>query len=101
MMVANNSEITPHEDRSQLDETFVASGSTCVCFRVKKHGRLLLKKQLLPTLVSDERRRKALEKEFEVGYSLDHPHIPRYLEFHGDFLLMEYVDGVTLTKFIE
>ena len=98
-MATNQSEITPHEDLPQHDGKFVASGSTCVCFRVRQHGRLLLKKQLLPALASDIRRRQALEKEFEIGFNLDHPNIPHYIEFHGDSLLMEYVDGVTLTTF--
>lgn len=99
MMAAHDSEITPHDDPAKSEEIFVASGSTCVCFRVRQHGRLLLKKQLLAALASDSRSRHALEKEFEIGYSLDHPNIPHYLEFHGDYLLMEYVDGVTLTEF--
>ena len=98
-MATNQSEITPHDDLPQNGETFVASGSTCVCFRVRQHGRLLLKKQLLPALASDIRWRQALEKEFEIGFNLDHPNIPRYIEFHGDSLLMEYVDGMTLTAF--
>ena len=101
MMAAQDSEITPHDELAKSEEAFVASGSTCVCFRVRQHGRLLLKKQLLPALASDDRLRQVLEKEFEIGYHLDHPHIPRYLEFHGDYLLMEYVDGVTLTTFCE
>ena len=101
MMAAQDSEITPHDELAKSEESFVASGSTCVCFRVRQHGRLLFKKQLLPALASNDRSRQALEKEFEIGYHLDHPHIPRYLEFHGDYLLMEYVDGVTLTTFCE
>ena len=100
-MATHDSEITPHDELAKSEEAFVASGSTCVCFRVRQHGRLLLKKQLLPALASDDRLRQALEKEFEIGYHLDHPHIPRYLEFHGGYLLMEYVDGVTLTTFCQ
>lgn len=100
-MATSQSEITPHETLPQNDETFVASGSTCICFRVRQHGRLLLKKQLLPSLASDVRRRQAMEKEFEVGFNLDHPNIPRYIAFHGDSLLMEYVDGMTLTAFLK
>lgn len=98
-MAVNESEISPHDEPPQSPEIFVASGSTCVCFKVRHHGRLLLKKQLLPALACEERRRQALEKEFEIGYALNHPNIPHYLEFHGDYLLMEYVDGVTLTDF--
>ena len=93
--------ITPHDDHFADNELFVASGSTCACYLLKLHGRLLLKKQLLPAYADDNRHREALEKEFEVGFQLNHPNIPNYLEFHGDSLLMEYVDGETLTDFIK
>ncbi|MBR4387939.1 MAG: serine/threonine protein kinase [Prevotella sp.] len=92
--------ISPHEEEPREEERFVASGGTCACYLLRKHGRLLLKKQLLPAFAHDERHRQALEKEFEVGFPLDHPNIPRYLECHDDWLLMEYVDGVTLTEFL-
>lgn len=95
-----SSTITPHEESPIGEERFVASGSTCACYLLQRHGRLLLKKQLLPSFADNERYRQALEKEFEVGFRLDHPHIPHYLEFHGDALLMDYVDGETLTDFI-
>ena len=96
-----SSTITPHEGQSSDGERFVASGSTCACYLLQRHGRLLLKKQLLPAFVSDKRHREALEKEFEIGFQLNHPNIPQYLELQGDALLMEYVDGVTLTNFLK
>lgn len=94
------STITPHTESPHGEERFVAAGGTCACYLLRRHGRLLLKKQLLPAFAHDERHRQALEKEFEVGFQLDHPNIPRYLEYHGDSLLMDFVDGVTLTEFL-
>lgn len=94
------STITPHTESPRGEERFVAAGGTCACYLLRRHGRLLLKKQLLPAFAHDERHRQALEKEFEVGFQLDHPNIPHYLEYHGDSLLMDFVDGVTLTEFL-
>ena len=94
------STITPHTESPHGEERFVAAGGTCACYLLRRHGRLLLKKQLLPAFAHDERHRQALEKEFEVGFQLDHPNIPHYLEYHGDSLLMDFVDGVTLTEFL-
>ncbi|MBR7012078.1 MAG: protein kinase, partial [Muribaculaceae bacterium] len=99
-MAECNSIITPHGAASRQSHRFVAGGGTCTCSTVKQHGRLLLKKQLLPEKAADQRHRQALEKEFEIGYALNHPNIPRYLEWHDDYILMEYVDGLTLTDFV-
>ena len=78
-MAEDNSIITPHGAASRQNHHFVAGGGTCTCSTVKQHGRLLLKKQLLPEKAADQRHRQALEKEFEIGYALNHPNIPRYL----------------------
>ena len=40
-----------------------------------------------------------MEKEFETGYSLDHPHLVHYVSKGTDYLLTEYVDGETLGQF--
>ena len=98
------------EDHSELildqsilseGESFVAAGGTSICLKLKLHGRLLLKKQLLPQYANDSRYLELLQKEFELGYTLDHPGIPKYLEFHTNYFLMEYVDGITLTEFLK
>ena len=59
---------------------------------------MVVRKQLLPEYATDERYLQALEKEFELGCGLQHPNIPRYLEWHDDYFLMDYVDGVTLNE---
>ena len=47
-----------------------------------------------------------LRKEFSIGVGLDHPNIVRLLDFgHMDaigwYIQMEYVDGITLERFLE
>jgi len=39
-----------------------------------------------------------LRKEFETGYQLEHPNLVRYISLDADSILMEYVDGETLTQ---
>ena len=41
-----------------------------------------------------------MQKEFETGYRLDHPHLVRYVSKGDDYLLTEYVDGITLGTFV-
>ena len=77
------------------------SGGTCQCYRVRLYGRLHFLKQLKPELRTDPRYVAALRKEFETGYQLDHPHLVRYMSLSDDSILMEYVDGETLNRFID
>lgn len=75
-------------------------GSTCDCYRVKLYGKLHFMKRLKPELRTDPRYVSALQKEFETGYRLDHPHLVRYVSKGDDYLLTEYVDGMTLGTFV-
>ena len=82
-------------------ELLPVGGSTCDCYRVKLYGKLHFMKRLKPELRTDPRYVSALQKEFETGYSLDHPHLVRYVSKGDDYLMTEYVDGLTLGAFIE
>ena len=75
-------------------------GSTCDCYRVKLYGKLHFMKRLKPELRTDPRYVAALQKEFETGFRLDHPHLVRYVSKGDDYLLTEYVDGMTLGTFV-
>ena len=81
-------------------ELLDCGGSTCDCFRVKLYGKLHFKKRLKEELRTDPRYVSALQKEFETGYRLEHPHLVRYLNRGDDYILMEYVDGETLDVFM-
>ena len=76
------------------------SGATCECYRVRYYSKLHFLKRLKPEMSGDPRYRSLLSKEFEIGFSLDHPNLVRYVNKGDDFILMDYVDGDTLTKFI-
>ena len=80
-------------------ELLPVSGSTCDCYRVKLYGKQHFMKRLKPELKNDPRYVSALEKEFETGYHLDHPHLVRYVSKGDGYLLTEYVDGETLKQF--
>lgn len=73
-------------------------GSTCDTFCVKLYGKLHFLKRLKPEHTGDVRYQEALRKEFETGYLLEHPHLVRYLSFEHDAILMEYVEGETLSQ---
>lgn len=75
------------------------SGSTCDCYRVRLYGKLHFLKRLKPELRTDPRYVSALQKEFETGYQLEHPHLVRYVAKGEDYLLTEYVEGETLNQF--
>jgi len=81
-------------------ELLPVGGSTCDCYRVKLYGKFHFMKRLKPELRTDPRYVSALQKEFETGYRLDHPHLVRYVSKGEDYLLTEYVDGENLKDFI-
>jgi len=85
----------PHFDSL---EQLSHQGSTCDTFCVKLYGKLHFLKRLKPEHTGDIRYQEALRKEFETGYLLEHPHLVRYLSFEHDAILMEYVEGETLSQ---
>ena len=85
----------PHFDSL---EQLSHQGSTCDTFCVKLYGKLHFLKRLKLEHTGDIRYQEALRKEFETGYLLEHPHLVRYLSFEHDAILMEYVEGETLSQ---
>lgn len=81
-------------------EPLNVTGGTCDCYRVKRYGKLHFLKQLKTSLRTDPRHVAALQKEFETGYRLEHPHIVKYLSHGEGYILMEYVDGMPLDEFV-
>ena len=82
-------------------EKLNTSGATSDCYRVRLYGRLHFLKRLKEELRTDPRYVTAMQKEFEAGYSLDHPHIIKYISKGDDYILMEYVDGEPLSDFMK
>lgn len=88
------SDVQPHFEAMQPVDT---NGATCDAFRVKLFGKLHFLKRLKAEYANDIRYQEAFRKEFETGYRLEHPHLVRYISFSDDGILMEYVDGETLS----
>ena len=94
----DSSQFSNHQPRYDTIERLDAQGATCDTFRVKLYGKLHFLKRLKPEHAGDIRYQEALRKEFETGYQLEHPHLVRYISLDGDSILMEYVDGETLSE---
>ena len=82
-------------------ELLPVGGSTCDCYRVKLYGKFHFMKRLKPELRTNPIYASALQKEFETGYRLEHPHLVRYVSKDDDYLLTEYVDGENLRAFTD
>lgn len=80
-------------------------GATSETFAVRIFGKWHFQKRPKEELNSHPQYLIAFEKEFDLGYTLDHPNIVRYIskgtDESGFYFLTEYVEGLTLTDFIE
>lgn len=79
-------------------ERLECQGATSETSCVKLYGKLHFVKRLKAEHVNDVRYQEAFQKEFETGYRLEHQGLPRYISKTDDGILMEYVDGETLTE---
>lgn len=93
-----SSQFTNSQSRYEAIEPLERQGATCDTFRVKVYGKLHFLKRLKAEHAGDIRYQEALRKEFETGYRLEHPNLVRYISMGDDGILMEYVDGETLTQ---
>jgi serine/threonine protein kinase len=94
----DSSQFTDCQSQFESLEPLGTQGATCDTFRVKLYGKLHFLKRLKPEFASDIRYQEAFRKEFETGYRLEHPNLVRYVSLTDDGILMEYIDGETLTQ---
>lgn len=94
----DSSQFSDKQPRFEAIEQMETQGATCDTFRVKLYGKLHFLKRLKPEHAGDIRYQEAFRKEFETGYRLEHPSLVRYISLDADSILMEYVDGETLTE---
>ena len=92
-----SSQFSDSGSRFEAVEQLEAQGATCDTYRVKLYGKLHFLKRLKPEVAGDIRYQEALRKEFETGYQLEHSNLVRYISLDDDYILMEYVDGETLS----
>ena len=94
----DSSQFSDGQPKYDAIEQMDSRGATCDTFRVKLYGKLHFLKRLKAEYAGDIRYQEALRKEFETGYRLEHPNLVRYLSLDHDGILMEYVDGETLSQ---
>lgn len=70
-------------------------------FKVRRYGILQFKKKVASEYSGDLFTLSALQKEFNIGFALNHPNIVRYTFFEGDALYEEFVDGERLAELLE
>lgn len=79
-------------------------GATSLSYKVRLWGKWFFLKRPKPEFADNPKYIAAFEKEFDLGVTLDHPHIVRYhskgYDAEGIYFLTEYIDGVTLTEYI-
>ena len=96
----DSSQFTDNQHSYESLESLDTQGATCDTFRVKLYGKLHFLKRLKPEFANDIRYQEAFRKEFETGYRLEHPNLVRYISMSDDGILMEYIDGETLTQYL-
>lgn len=94
----DSSQFSDSQPRYEAIEQMETQGATCDTYRVKLYGKLHFLKRLKSEFAGDIRYQEALRKEFEIGYRLEHPSLARYISLDADSILMEYVDGETLSQ---
>ena len=72
-------------------------------YRSEKFGQFIILKCLKPEYRGEPSYEALLRKEFEIGYSLNHPNICRTVDFvthpeMGNCICMEWIDGCTLSE---
>jgi tRNA A-37 threonylcarbamoyl transferase component Bud32 len=86
------------------EESIIAEGGTAINYKVKIDGKWYCKKQLKAEYKDNPLYRDALKKEYELGASLNNDFIVHYKDMDEDenglYLLTEFVDGGTLSGFI-
>jgi Serine/threonine protein kinase len=79
------------------------NGATSDCFKVRIHSKWHFLKRPKKTFTTNPIYIAAFEKEFDLGFTLEHPNIVRYLSKGTDkdsiYILTEYIDGQTLSDF--
>ena len=91
------SQFSNTQPRFESIEPIDTNGATCDTFCVKLYGKLHFLKRLKAEYACDIRYQEAQRKEYETGYRIEHPNLVRYISLTDDGILMEYVDGETLT----
>lgn len=77
------------------------SGSTCDAYVCTLQRRRVFVKRLKEEYRDNPLYRAAFDKEYDLGVSLTHPSLARYVGFGGDYIVMDFIEGDTLADLIK
>ena len=91
---------------SDLKEFYTPANGYSRLHLCRRYGKLHILKSLQPFYSSQEFYKQLLLKEFNIGYQLVHPNIRHTIGWEkndllGNYIVLEYIDGIPLTTFIE
>lgn len=78
-----------------------SGGSTCDIYKTRWQRRAVFVKRLKEEFRDKPIYLDAIDKEFEIGANLKHPSLPDYLCFGRDYIVMDFIDGLTLDEMIK
>jgi len=90
--------VTP--TNASVSELLPQQSHGSIVSKIRINDKWLLLKRIHPDFRRHSLYINALEKEFSLGFGLDHPHIVKYLnkgeDSEGPYLIAEYIDGYPL-----
>lgn len=105
-MIEDSSEFV--SDKKQIDDERIElyRSQYFIVSKIRLFNKWRIEKRLTPEYEFQPIQRSSLEREFEIGYQLDHPNIVRYLELRKTeqgvpYIIMEYVDGMNLHEYMQ
>jgi serine/threonine protein kinase len=92
--------------REFTDIQLLCESGTSELYRASRFGRLYVLKTLTPEALRQSMYREMLRKELEIMMQLQHPGIVQAVGLErvkdiGQCIVMEYIDGATLTEYID
>lgn len=85
-------------------EKLASTGGTCDTYRVRINGKWHFLKRPKGEMSSNPLYITAFEREFDIGYRLEHKSLVRYIDKgidqQGIYILTEMIDGCTLDEFV-
>lgn len=101
----NDAENTVRPSGASSIELLPYQSKFSLVYKIRVQDRWLLLKRLKPEFRNHAAHLAAMEKEFDLGFKFDHPHIVKYLnkgvDNEGPYLIAEYVDGIPLRELLK
>lgn len=91
---------------TNVEEFHISPSSYSRLHICRRYGKLHILKSLQPPYDTQEFYKQLQQKEFNISYQLDHPHIRHTIDWEkheelGPCIVLEYIDGISLKEFMD